>query len=312
MASGTIADTVGKSGSRRPRRANRSGLVGRWITLAIVLGIAGYATAHVLAGDPGQPTAISRAGPAAHSLAVTPPSTTEVGPSAPPGQPVPILMYHVIEAPPPGAPYPELYLPADAFANQMRYLAAHHFHAVTLQAVWAYWENGATLPVHPIVLSFDDGYRSQFTNAARTLRRYHWPGVLNLIVSHLHAGTYGLGPHMVQAMIAAGWEIDSHTSTHPDLTTLPASTMVREVEQSRRILRRLFNVPVNYFCYPAGRYNASVIATVRSAGYIAATTTNYGVAHPSQGRFTLDRIRVDGTDTATTLGQKLTALHLLG
>jgi peptidoglycan/xylan/chitin deacetylase (PgdA/CDA1 family) len=88
--------------------------------------------------------------------------------------------------------------------------------------------------------------------------------------------------------------------------------MVREVEQSRRILRRLFNVPVNYFCYPAGRYNASVIATVRSAGYIAATTTNYGVARPSQGRFTLDRIRVDGTDTATTLGQKLTALHLLG
>jgi len=221
-------------------------------------------------------------------------------------------MYHVIEAPPPGAPYPELYLPADAFANQMRYLAAHHFHAVTLQAVWAYWENGATLPIHPIVLSFDDGYRSQFTNAARTLRRYHWPGVLNLIVSHLHAGTYGLGPHMVQAMIAAGWEIDSHTSTHPDLTTLPASTMVREVEQSRRILRRLFNVPVNYFCYPAGRYNASVIATVRSAGYIAATTTNYGVARPSQGRFALDRIRVDGTDTATTLGQKLTALHLLG
>jgi peptidoglycan/xylan/chitin deacetylase (PgdA/CDA1 family) len=50
----------------------------------------------------------------------------------------------------------------------MRYLAAHHFHAVTLQAVWAYWENGATLPIHPIVLSFDDGYRSQFTNAART------------------------------------------------------------------------------------------------------------------------------------------------
>jgi hypothetical protein len=61
-----------------------------------------------------------------------------------------------------------LYLPADAFANQMRYLAAHHFHAVTPQAVWAYWENGATLPIHPIVLSFDDGYRSQFTNAART------------------------------------------------------------------------------------------------------------------------------------------------
>jgi hypothetical protein len=70
-------------------------------------------------------------------------------------------------------------------------------------------------------------------------------------------------------------------------------------------------VPVNFFCYPAGAYDASVVADVRAAGYLAATTTNYGVVTPGQGRFTLDRIRVNGTDTASTLAADLSALHLV-
>ena len=51
--------------------------------------------------------------------------------------------------------------------------------------------------------------------------------------------------------------------------------------------------------------------TVHPAGYLAATTTNYGLAAPSQGRFTLDRVRVDGTDGVAGLAQKLAQLHVL-
>jgi hypothetical protein len=35
----------------------------------------------------------------------------------------------------------------------------------------------------------------------------------------------------------------------------------------------LFGVPANFFCYPSGRYDPTVIAAVRDAGYLAATTT---------------------------------------
>ena len=186
--------------------------------------------------------------------------------------------------PPAGTALPELFLPADQFDAQMRYLKLHGFHPVTLAQVWTYWTRGATLPVHPIVLSFDDGYRSQFTAAARTLHRYGWPGVLNLIVAHLHEGTYGLGAHEVSRMIAWGWELDSHTLTHPDLTTVHGAGTDRRggglAAHSCSTVRR----PGELLLLSRrglGRRGGER----RQGGRLpAATTTNEGVADPSQGR----------------------------
>src|SRR5919198_1664843 len=94
-------------------------------------------------------------------------------------RPVPILMYHVIAAPPAGTAYPELFVrPAD-FAGQMRWLSRHGYHAVTLRSVYDYWVQGTPLPSRPIVVSFDDGYLSDHTQALPVLRALHWPGVLN-------------------------------------------------------------------------------------------------------------------------------------
>jgi peptidoglycan/xylan/chitin deacetylase (PgdA/CDA1 family) len=217
-------------------------------------------------------------------------------------------MYHAITQAPAGSALPELFLPADQFDQQMRYLKAHDYHPVTLAQVWAYWTHGATLPVHPIVLSFDDGYRSQFDAAARTLHRYNWPGVLNLIVAHLHEGTYGLGARQVRRMIDWGWELDSHTLTHPDLTTVHGATLTAEVAGSRQQLQHEFAVPVAFFCYPAGAYDDEVVHAVAAAGYSAATTTNEGAADPSQGRFTLDRVRINGSTTVTEFAAELAGL----
>lgn len=241
------------------------------------------------------------------SAGTSQPPTTQ-GPTAPPNRPVPILMYHEIKAPPPGTALPELFLPAPQFQAELRYLKQHDFHPVTLAQVWAYWTKGSPLPIHPIVLSFDDGFRSQFHTAARMLHDYDWPGVLNLIVAHLHEGTYGLGPREVNQMISWGWEIDSHTLTHPDLTTLHGADLTTEVAGSRRVLQHSFGVPVDFFCYPAGAYDRDVVNAVRAAGYEGATTTTEGVADPSQGRFTLDRIRVNGSTTVDQLAAQLAGL----
>jgi peptidoglycan/xylan/chitin deacetylase (PgdA/CDA1 family) len=162
------------------------------------------------------------------------------------------------------------------------------------------------LPVHPIVLSFDDGYLSQYTRAYETLLRYHWPGVENVEVNFLQP-VGGLRPWRVRKMIAAGWEIDAHTLTHPDLTHVGDAQLVREVAGSRAALRNRFHVPVNFFCYPAGRYDAHVIAEVQKAGYLGATTTNYGLARPPD-LFTLNRIRINGSDGLAGFAAKLHGL----
>ena len=217
--------------------------------------------------------------------------------------PVPILMYHVLANPLPNAPYPQLYVrPAD-FAAQVRWLAAHGYHAVSLRRVYDFWRGRRVLPPKPIVLSFDDGYHTDFTVALPVLRARHWAGVLNLEVRNLEP-VWGTRPGMVKKMIAAGWEIDAHTLTHPDLTTVSPDRLKQEVAGSRQAIRRRFGVPVDFFCYPSGRYDDAVVAAVKAAGYLGATTTNEGLATP-RDLFTLNRVRVSGTDGVAGLRQKL-------
>ena len=157
--------------------------------------------------------------------AASPSSSLAAGPQpAPDRRPVPILMYHVIADPPRSAPYPDLYVSRAELAAQVRMLVAAGYEAVTLGRVFDAWHGRAKLPPRPIVLSFDDGYRSQVTAARPILGARRWPGVLNLDLSNL-APAWGVGEHGVRRLIAAGWEIDAHTLTHPDLTTLSGKAL---------------------------------------------------------------------------------------
>src|SRR5207237_763339 len=150
--------------------------------------------------------------------------------------PVPILMYHAIGTPPAGAPYPSLFVSAQLFRAQVRAIRHAGYHAVTLNQVWGAWHGRARLPHKPIVLSFDDGYRGDYGVAMPTLHRLGWPGVLNLLVANLHRRGWGIKTWMVRRMIRDGWEVDSHTLTHPALTTLSAAQLWREVHVSRVVL----------------------------------------------------------------------------
>ena len=205
--------------------------------------------------------------------------------------PVPVLMYHAIGNPPPGAPYPELYTSRNAFRAQMRALAAAGYQPVTLERVWRAWHARDGLPRRPVVLSFDDGYRGDYTFAAPVLARREWPAVLNLLVANLHRSHWGLKPWMVRRMVRSGWRVESHTLTHPNLTTLDPRMLRREVRRSRRILRRRFHQRVGFFCYPGGAFDAAVVAAVRRADYLGAETELPGLAGPGQ-RFALRRVRV--------------------
>ncbi len=187
--------------------------------------------------------------------------------------PVPILEYHVLGAPPEGAPYPELYVGRTDFEKQMDWLEEHEYEAVTLEQVQEAWYHNGKLPPKPIVISFDDGYRPQYTFALPTLRKHGWAGVLNL-----KAEGSELYESNVKAMIAAGWELAAHTIHHLDLTELGPEELEEEVASSRKILQEEFKVPVNNFCYPAGQFNQTVVEAVEAAGYTGATTEISGFA----------------------------------
>lgn len=234
--------------------------------------------------------------------AVTRQTITRV--SGPHDSPVPILMYHVTKSAPAGTPYPELWVSPADFRGQMGWLAANGYTGITMMQLFKYWNDGYRLPKKPVVISFDDGYPSHAAVARPVLARHHWPGVLFLELSNVGNRETGLTAAMIKKLIGSGWEIGSHTINHPDLTTLDRNALDREVAGSRRRIAATFRVPVDFFCYPAGRFDAASIAAVKRAGYKGAVTVIEGTATPNRP-FELKRVRIDGDDGVAGFAAKM-------
>jgi peptidoglycan/xylan/chitin deacetylase (PgdA/CDA1 family) len=255
-------------------------------------------------GAPPRPRATARraavAGLALAALAALAPSA-----SAASGPPVPILMYHHIAAPEAGVRLPALWVQPSKFAAQLRALRRAGYRAVTLGRVWRAWNGGPRLPRRAVVLTFDDGYADQLRHALPALRRQRWPAVLNLALDFLPRMG---GTRAVRRLLDAGWEIASHSMTHPDLTTLAPALVHTEVTGSRARIRELLGVTPDFFCYPFGRLDAAVVAAVRDAGYLAATTTRPGRASP-RDPYRLARVQVSRGTSAAGLLRRLRALR---
>jgi peptidoglycan/xylan/chitin deacetylase (PgdA/CDA1 family) len=228
--------------------------------------------------------------------------------SRPTGKPgvaaVPILMYHVIAAPPAGAPFPGLYVAPEEFSAQMRALKSAGWHAVTLDQVAAYWRKGVPLGAgKPIVLSFDNGYQSQYSQALPLLRRLGWVGDENIQLTGLPPSQGGLSQTQIHGLLKAGWELDTQGFSHADLIALDARQLRYQVAVARTVVQQRYHVPVDWFCYPSGHYDATVLKAVKAAGYTGSTTVVPGWAHPNDDLYRLHRLRVlGGTSPQELLG----------
>lgn len=228
-------------------------------------------------------------------------ASAKPGPSA-----VPILTYHVVNVPPPQSTAPpSLYVPAPEFSAQMDALKAGGWHPVTLDQLQAYWTRGVALGSgKPIVITFDGGYASQYTNALPVLKRLGWVAVDNIQASGLPPTDGGLADSQIHGLIAAGWELDVEGVSHADLTVLGPGQLQTELTSERQTLRSRYGAPFNWFSYQSGRYNATLTAAVHTAGFVGATTVVSGWASPQSDRFRLPRLQVvAGTSPSKLLAQ---------
>jgi len=305
----------------RPGREERRRIVRRrrLVLLFSAAALAAAVAAIVVASSGGSSSPGARAGNAASahasrarghsrqaaggpSASSAPAGQTGAASGTPETQPVPILMYHVIAAPPSGAPFPGLYVPPQEFAEQMQALKQAGWHAVTLDQVAAYWSRGASLGAgKPIVLSFDNGYHSQYTQALPVLRGLSWVGVENMQLSGLPPSQGGLSEEEVRGLIGAGWELDTQGYSHADLVTLDAEELHFQVAVARRTIEQRYHVPVHWFCYPSGHYDATVVEAVKSAGFVGSTTVVPGWAHTTDDPYRLHRLRVLGGTSGAEL-----------
>ncbi len=296
--------------TRRRRRAlaalSRLTAAGAAISVALLAGCGrSMPTASAPSGSGGAGHELSSA--STHGLDSTSSSSAAIRTAngKPGTESVPILMYHVINPPPAGAPFPGLYVSASEFAAQMQALAHAGDHPVTLDQLHSYWLRGTPLPGgKPLVLTFDNGYQSQYTNALPVLRRLGWVADENMQLTGLPPSQGGLSEAQIRGLVTAGWELDTQGFSHADLITLAPSELAHQVAGARTVLQRRYGVPVNWFCYPSGHYDAAVVAEVRAAGYLGSTTVVPGWAGPGSDPYRLPRLRVlGGTSPASLLGQ---------
>jgi peptidoglycan/xylan/chitin deacetylase (PgdA/CDA1 family) len=297
----------------RRRRQQRRRLAAVGALLIAIAAIAGIALAS--AGGSSAPPKVARTGanakakanaPAHHAIPASHGSTVTGTATGKPGHvSVPVLMYHVIAPPPAGAPYPGLYVDPDEFQAQMEGLKSAGWHPITLDQLRAYWTRGVPLgPGKPVVLTFDNGYRSQYVNALPILKRLGWVADENIQLTGLPVSQGGLTDAQVRGMIAAGWELDTQGISHADLVALTPSELHYQVTIARQMLHKRYGVPVNWFCYPSGHYNATVIDEVKAAGFVGSTTVIPGWAGPGSDPYRLPRLRVlRGTSPSSLLAQ---------
>ncbi|MCS7179166.1 MAG: polysaccharide deacetylase family protein [Anaerolineae bacterium] len=213
---------------------------------------------------------------------------------------VPILMYHYVEDLPPHADRirRDLTVRPEMFEAQLQYLAQAGYQTITLTDLYLHLTEGRPLPEKPVILTFDDGYRDAYTVVFPLLQKYGFVGTFFVLATPADYGSPRyLDWGMMKEMADAGMEIQGHGRDHVDLRGRSYEFLVYQILGIKEAVEYHTGRPVRFFCYPSGHYDASVIAVVRSAGYWGAVTTAYGRIHTRENLYTLQRIRIRGSDT---------------
>ena len=214
-----------------------------------------------------------------------------------------ILNYHNIAPVPPGMRMPQLYVSPDEFARQLWWLRRLGLVGVTLTEGIRRLGEGDEAGC--VALTFDDGYADNLVHAAPILREFEFSATCFIVSERI--GTYNtwdaaqLGGRkllmtieQLNTWIGLGFEVGSHTCTHPDLTALSRDAIMKELVNSRSELGRIIAAPISTFCYPYGRYNSDVSWCVGRAGYRIAVTTRRGRASGVDDLLRLPRVSVNG------------------
>lgn len=130
-----------------------------------------------------------------------------------------------------------------------------------------FWPEGKT---KALTMSYDDGMVED-RKLVEIFNRYGIRGTF-----HLNSGTFQNGRHIDAGEVASlydGHEVSVHTLTHPDLTNIPFTELVKEVCEDRKNLERLSGGIVNGMSYPYGRYNQKVVEALKNLGIVYSRTT---------------------------------------
>jgi peptidoglycan/xylan/chitin deacetylase (PgdA/CDA1 family) len=200
---------------------------------------------------------------------------------------VPVLNYHKVDM-----LNHALSVSPQEFEEQMEYLYKNEYNAVTPDQLMAYLKYGKQLPDKPIMITFDDGYLDNYTNAYPIMKKYGFTATIFVVTNLVGNDPRFITWDQVREMQQNGIVFGSHTVNHKSLTSLTKEQIMDELIQSRDEMAKQLGKPPRYFAYPTGTYNSAIEDMVRAAGYKAAFTIQYGQVGADSDLYALERIPI--------------------
>jgi peptidoglycan/xylan/chitin deacetylase (PgdA/CDA1 family) len=233
--------------------------------------------------------------------------------------PIPILMYHQIEAAPPrGASFRSLYVSPGAFARQMFFLNVLGYRGLSMSALTPYLKGERSGKV--VGITFDDGYLNNLTNALPVLKRHgfsstcyavsQYVGKTNLWDREIGSRqTLLMNVQQLRQWLAAGQEVGAHTRHHVHLAQADAATCKEEIARSKSELENITGSPVRHFCYPYGEYTADQVGITSALGFESATSTRRSRCHADDDMLQLPRVPIVRSTTLPLFWFKLATAY---
>src|ERR1700704_969784 len=196
--------------------------------------------------------------------------------------------------------YPGTEITTPAFEAQMKALKDRGITVIGLQDYLAWRRGEKSIPPRCAVISFDDGWKSQYEVAWPILKKLGYPLTLFIYTEGVRGNLLGGGEAITWEQLADmrdnGVDIEAHSATHQDLREghtimVPEQGGKRtkkkltgaeyeqwlqnEVVGCKQLLEQKLAIKTNCFAVPFGNYNQHVKDIARNAGYEAMFTV-YG------------------------------------
>jgi peptidoglycan/xylan/chitin deacetylase (PgdA/CDA1 family) len=184
---------------------------------------------------------------------------------------IPIITYHKISS---KKEFGVTTITPDIFKKQLELLAENGYESIT----FSQFTKNEKIPDKPIIISFDDTYKSVYENAFPIMKNFKFKGVLFVVSDYIGKRNdweaypiqrkhYHASKDEIKEMYENGFEIGSHSKTHQYLPHLNSEGVQSELSRSKQYLEKTFKTDIITCCYPYGGYNNQVLNSAKSCGY---------------------------------------------
>lgn len=222
---------------------------------------------------------------------------------------IPVMMYHHVREPGPGlsdAASLRYAVSPIEFEKQLDYLQQNGFTTIDTRRLDHALRTGEPLPAKSVMLTFDDGWETQFTIVYPSLKARGMVGVFFIHTGAIRDESGGsMSWSDVCQMEEDGMDIESHTISHPSLPTLDPEALQRELADSRSVLETKLGRPVMALAYPFGDFTDREVEAAKRAGYRIAFSTEVGLAQRLDEPLEVHRTIVTFSDSTDDFAIKL-------